>query len=100
MYRIELPKSLNLDCPACGAVIPTEIEFDADEDGTFGYCELEAWTCCGSDTCQAQLCEECRVDCYSCNLPVCEEHRRLIEGKPWCEICRKEAGLDCSEVAA
>lgn len=96
MFRIELPKSLDLDCPTCGAVVPTEVDYD---EGV-GSAELETWTCCGSDVCQAQLCEECRVDCYSCNLPVCEEHRRLIEGKPWCEICRKEAGLDCSEVAA
>lgn len=95
MFRIELPKSIPLDCPACGAVIDTEIQYDEDA----GYCELDTTPCQGSDTCEVRMCEECAVKCFSCDLPCCEHHRTLVNGEYWCSICVHEGAMVCTEVA-
>lgn len=52
-----------------------------------------SYRCQGShlDRCITRCCEGCVVKCYSCNGPVCEEHRRNVADGIVCDNCRVTA---------
>lgn len=84
--------AIPLRCPNCDARQAVEV----DECGA----ELELWPCQGSDTCTAQVCRNCRVQCYSCGLYACEEHVAVVDGEQWCAGCELAAVAAPDEVFA
>ncbi len=68
------------------------------------YHPRTASSCCQGavpDNCASYLCEACEVKCWGCNLPVCEEHRQVIEGHVSCDDCRRAILIEAiTELAA
>ncbi len=70
-----LDPTVHVECAACGAT-----------------CDVRgASRCQGAvpDLCGSYLCEICEVRCWGCNLPVCEEHRQIVDGHVSCDECRR-----------
>ena len=70
MWRLELPRSVELDCPTCGAAHKCEVIYDDGE----ALAAIDTQPC-HEDGCTARLCERCpQFACEHCGLAHCLSH--------------------------
>ena len=83
-------------CPNCY----TDHQQEVGEDGCASF--ERDWRCQGQDPdeCLIEGCEECRVKCTACDLPVCEAHRQKVGTETLCDKCRLEAEAAAGAEAA
>lgn len=60
--------------------------------------KLGATRCQGAvpDLCGSYVCELCETRCWGCNLVVCQEHAKRIDGHVQCDECT--AGISARKV--
>lgn len=85
-----------IECPNCY----TGHDVEVGEDGCASF--ERDWRCQGAtpDLCVTEGCEQCKVVCVECALPVCEAHRRIVKGELLCDNCRIERELEDAEERA